>query len=42
MPLLNHNKLASEGDWRRALSVLTAITHGYVWQNGQNNPQKVI
>jgi hypothetical protein len=42
MPLLDHNNLGDERDWGRAFTVLSAITHGYVWQNGGNNPAKVI
>jgi hypothetical protein len=42
MALLDHNNLGDERDWGRAFTVLSAITHGYVWQNGGNNPAKVI
>jgi hypothetical protein len=42
MPLLDHNNLGDERDWGRAFTVLSTITHGYVWQNGGNNPAKVI
>ncbi|CAB4019357.1 Indoleamine 2,3-dioxygenase 2 [Paramuricea clavata] len=42
MALLDHNNLGDEREWGRAFTVLSAITHGYVWQNGGNNPAKMI
>ncbi|CAB3999950.1 Indoleamine 2,3-dioxygenase 2, partial [Paramuricea clavata] len=42
MPLLDHTKLGGEQDWDRANLVLSAIGNGYVWQNGEDDPVKVI
>jgi hypothetical protein len=42
LPLLDHTKLGGEQDWDRANLVLSAIGNGYVWQNGEDDPVKVI
>ena len=41
MPLLDHTKLGSMDEWKRAHMVLSAIGNGYVWQNGVQEPVKV-
>ncbi|XP_046854990.1 indoleamine 2,3-dioxygenase 2-like isoform X2 [Xenia sp. Carnegie-2017] len=42
LPLLDHAALGSEEDWARAYLVLSATGNGYVWQNGEDDPVKVI
>ncbi|XP_046854988.1 indoleamine 2,3-dioxygenase 2-like [Xenia sp. Carnegie-2017] len=42
LPLLDHAVLDREEDWARAYLVLSALGNGYVWQNGEHDPVKVI
>ncbi|XP_028415868.1 indoleamine 2,3-dioxygenase 2-like [Dendronephthya gigantea] len=42
MPLLDHTRLISHQERARASLVLSALGNGYVWQNGEHNPVKVI
>jgi len=41
MELLDHNRLQGYRQWRLAHMFLSFIGHGYVWQEGDNDPPKV-
>lgn len=40
LPLLDHNKLSTEDEWKRAQLVLTCISHAYVWCKGEKGVAK--
>ncbi|XP_058971059.2 indoleamine 2,3-dioxygenase 2 [Pocillopora verrucosa] len=42
LPLLDHNKLSSEDEWKRAQLVLTCISHAYVWCKGERGVAKIL
>lgn len=42
MPLLDANRLQGSAEWRRAYTVLTHLTNGYVWQEGPEGKAKTV
>ncbi|XP_068760536.1 indoleamine 2,3-dioxygenase 2-like [Montipora capricornis] len=42
LPLLDHNKLSSEDEWKRAHLVLACVSHAYVWCKGDAGVAKII
>ncbi|KAL9956821.1 hypothetical protein ACROYT_G038362 [Oculina patagonica] len=42
LPLLDHSKLSSEDEWKRAHLVLACISHSYVWCKGDKGVAKIL
>lgn len=42
LPVLEHNRLSSEDEWKRAKLVLACISHAYVWCKGEAGAAKIL
>ncbi|KAL9956795.1 hypothetical protein ACROYT_G038333 [Oculina patagonica] len=42
LSLLDHSKLSSEDEWKRAHLVLACISHSYVWCKGETGVAKTV